>query len=149
MATVSVAAEGAVGAPAARVYTYLSDYQQHHPRILPDAFSDFVVEQGGVGAGTVIRFRLKAGGRTRAYHQRVDEPDPGRVLRETDVNSNANTAFTVTPEGDGSRVRIVTTWERSKGIAGVFERLFAPRLLNKLYADELARLDRYARQNAT
>ncbi len=97
----------------------------------------------------MIRFRLKAGGRTRAYHQRVDEPDPGRVLRETDVNSSANTAFTVTPEGDGSRVRIVTTWERSKGIAGVFERLFAPRLLNKLYADELARLDRYARQNAT
>jgi hypothetical protein len=31
------------------------------------------------------------------------------------------------------------------GIGGFFERLFAPRVLRRLYAEELERLDRYAR----
>jgi hypothetical protein len=31
------------------------------------------------------------------------------------------------------------------GVGGVFERLFAPRVLRRLYDDELERLDRYAR----
>ena len=31
------------------------------------------------------------------------------------------------------------------GVGGLFERLFAPRVLRRLYDDELKRLDRYAR----
>jgi hypothetical protein len=30
------------------------------------------------------------------------------------------------------------------GVSGFFERLFAPRVLRRIYADELERLDRYA-----
>ena len=106
--------------------------------------ADFRVEQGGVGAGTIVRFRLTAGGRTRAHRQRVDEPDPGRVLTETDLDTGAVTTFTVTPEGDGCRARIETAWQRG-GLGGLVEQLLAPRVLGPLYADELARLDRYAR----
>jgi len=32
------------------------------------------------------------------------------------------------------------------GIGGFFERLFAPRVMRRVYVDELARLDRYARE---
>ena len=138
--------ERPVSAPAERVYRFLADYREHHPRFLPPAFSDFQVEQGGVGAGTVVRFRLRTGGRSRVFRQRVEEPTPGRVLTESDLDSSAVTTFTVMPEGDHSRVRITTTWQGAGGIGGFFERLFAPRVLRSLYADELARLDRYARE---
>ena len=37
------------------------------------------------------------------------------------------------------------TWEGAGGIGGFFERLFAPRVMRGIYADELERLDAYAR----
>lgn len=148
MAEIRVSAEGPVDAPAERVYGYLADYRQHHPRFLPPAFSDFQVEEGGVGAGTLFRAKLTAGGRTRAFQMRVTEPEPGRVLAESDTASALVTTFTVTPEGDRSLVRITTTWPGAGGVGGFFERLFAPRALQRIYQDELERLDRYAREQA-
>src|SRR6266568_8260812 len=76
---------------------------------------------------------------------RVDEPEPGRVLTESDTGSSLVTTWTVTPEGHGSRVRVETRWQGAGGVGGVFERLFAPRVLRGIYSDELGRLDRYAR----
>ena len=149
MGQINVAKEGPVGAPPEFVYGLVADMREHHPRFLPPAFSDLVVEEGGVGAGTVYRFKLKVGGRTRDGHMRVDEPEPGRVMTESDLESSLVTTWTFTPEGDGSRVRIATTWEGAGGIGGLFERLFAPRVLERLYADELVRLDRYAREQAS
>jgi carbon monoxide dehydrogenase subunit G len=146
MAVIRVEAEGVVGAPAERVYAILADYRQHHPRILPAAFSDLVVEEGG--AGTIIRFKMKVGGQTRASRQYVAEPEPGRVLTESDPKYRLLTTFTVTPEGEGTRVRIDTVWE-SGGIRGFVERMIAPRMLRPIYADELQRLDRYARPLVT
>jgi uncharacterized protein YndB with AHSA1/START domain len=145
MTELHVTAERLVGAPAEHVYRCIADFRTHHPRFLPPAFSDFRVEEGGVGAGTVTSFRVTAGGRSRAYRMRVDEPEPGRVLTESDTQSSLVTRFTVTPEGPGSRVRIDTRWQGAGGVGGFFERLFAPRVLRRLYADELDRLDRYAR----
>ena len=140
----TVSAERAVDAPAGTVYRCLAD-MHHHPRFLPPAFSGFEVEQGGVGEGTVVRFSVTAGGRTRAYRMAVAEPEPGRVLTETDTGSSLVTTFTVTPEGAGSRVRIDTAWDGAGGVGGIFERLFAPRVLRGIYEDELGRLDAYAR----
>jgi hypothetical protein len=146
MARNEVSAEAAVDAPADVVFGYIADMRDHHPRFLPPAFSDFRVESGGVGAGTVTRFKLTAGGRTREYRMTVAEPEPGRVLTESDMNSSAVTTFTVSPQDDASLVRITTAWDGAGGIGGVFERMFAPRVLRGLYADELKRLDAYARE---
>jgi uncharacterized protein YndB with AHSA1/START domain len=140
-----VVAARALGAPAERVYRLIADFDRHHPRFLPPAFSQFRVEEGGVGAGTVHSFRMTAGGRSRAFRMRVAEPDPGRVLTESDERSSMVTTWVVTPEGSGCRVRIETRWQGAGGVGGLFERLFAPRVLRRLYADELERLDRYAR----
>ena len=147
MAEIRVAAERPIGAPAERVYRYLADYREHHHRFLPPAFSDFRVEAGGVGAGTVVSFRVKVGGRSRLSRAEIAEPAPGRVLTETDREAGTTTTFTVTPAGDGCRVRIETAWTR-RGIRGVVERWLAPRFLRPLYVDELERLDRYARERA-
>ena len=145
MARIAVSAEGTVEAPADTVYRYIADMREHHPRFLPPAFSDFRVESGGVGAGTILRYKLTAGGRTREYRTKVAEPDPGRVLTESDTGSSAVTTFTVSPQGTASLVQISSTWDGAGGIGGLFERIFAPRVLRAIYTDELKRLDAYAR----
>jgi hypothetical protein len=137
--------EATVDAPADAVYGYLADMREHHPRFLPPAFSDFQVESGGVGAGTITRFKMTAGGRTRQYRMKIAEPEPGRVLTESDMSSSAVTTFTVSPSGDASVVQISTAWDGASGVGGFFERMFAPRALRAIYDDELQRLDAYAR----
>jgi hypothetical protein len=148
MGTIHVSADRVIEAPASTVYGYLANMREHHPHFLPPAFSDFAVESGGVGAGTITRFKVNAGGRTREYRMQVAEPEPGRVLTESDTESSLVTTFTVDPDGDRSRVRISTTWEGASGIGGFFERTFAPRVMRRLYEDELERLNSYALEQA-
>lgn len=145
MAKIVVCAERAIDAPADVVYRYVADMRDHHPHLLPPAFSDFRVESGGVGAGTVTRFKVTAGGRTREYRMRVDEPEPGRVLTESDTGSSLVTTTTVSPRDGASLVQISTAWDGAGGIGGVFERMFAPRVMQAIYADGLERLNVYAR----
>jgi uncharacterized protein YndB with AHSA1/START domain len=143
---VEVNAERTIDAPAEAVYGYLSNMSEHHRRFLPPAFSDFEVESGGVGAGTVTRFKVTAGGRTREYRMKVAEPEPGRVITESDANSSLVTTFTVVPAGASSRVSISTTWQGAGGIGGFFEKMFAPKAMRGIYRDELERLNAYARE---
>jgi hypothetical protein len=79
---------------------------------------------------------------------KVAEPQPGRVLTESDTGSSLVTTFTVTPQEGGSRVEIATNWQGAGGVGGFFERLFAPRVLQGIYVQELERLDAYARERA-
>jgi uncharacterized protein YndB with AHSA1/START domain len=148
MAAIRAAAERTIAAPPDLVYRLIADYREQHFRFLPPAFSDWRIEQGGVGTGTVARFRLTLGGRGRDYRALVAEPEPGRVLTETDQTTGAVTTFRVLPADGQSRVRIETVW-RATGISGLIERLLAPRLLRRLYADELDRLARAARELAS
>jgi hypothetical protein len=148
MGTIHVECSGSVAAPPATVYRYVADFHQHHHRFLPPAFSDWTVEQGGTGAGTVVRFTLTAGGRSRVYRMRVEEPEPGRELTESDLDSSLVTSFVVDPLGSGSQVTIATRWAGAAGIGGFFERRFAPGALRRIYREELVRLDTYARQQA-
>ena len=145
---ITASAEGFVGAPASRVYAYIADFRQHHSHFLPPEFSNLVVEQGGVGVGTVVRFTLRLGGRSSTATVHVDEPEPGRVLTETEPTRRLVTKFTVDhgPRGT-SRVRIETTWEAS-GMRALIERSVLPRMLKRLYAEELRLLDAYARERS-
>jgi len=135
-----VGAERAIAAPANLVYRLIVDFERHHPRFLPPAFSQFRVERGGVRAGTVHSFRLTVGRRARDIRMRVEEPEPGRVFTESDERSSMATTWVVFPQGAGSRVRVETRWQGAGGVGGFFERLFPPRVLRRLYVDEL-RLD--------
>lgn len=144
---VSVSAEAAIDAPPAVVYGLIADYRRGHPRILPSPyFQDLIVEQGsGVGAGTLIRYKARLGGVTRELRAQVTEPEPGRVLVETDLDTGVRSTFTVAPrdEGRGTHVTIATEFP-PRGLRGWLEAMFARRLLPKIYALELANLARIA-----
>ncbi len=144
MSRLHVSVERTVPAPAEAIYALLADYRDGHPRILPPAFSGLMVLQGGTGAGTKIRFSLKFAGRNQEIVARVEEPEPGRVLTEAYPDKSAVTSFTVDPMGNQSRVRIETSWEASRGLAGLIERLVAPHLFRKLYGEELDLIERWA-----
>ena len=127
-----------------RVRAFLSDYRNNRLRILPpEYFDDYRVEQGGEGAGTVISYRLRAGGRERAYRMRVEEPtEGGPILEERDTGSSLVTTWTLSPAGEGEQtmVSLTSRWEGASGIGGFFERMFAPRALRRLYGGVLERL---------
>jgi hypothetical protein len=148
MAQLSVVEEGAVGAPADRVYGLIADLREHHQHFLPPSFGEIRVEEGGYGEGTIYRVNVTFAGRVRELHMRLDEPTPGRVLTESDLHSPMVTTWTITPDGAGCRVRIATDWTSQGGFQGLIERLFAPGVMRKVYKDELARLDRYACEQA-
>ena len=145
MRTVTATAARTLDAPADVVYRCLSDFREHHHRFLPPAFSDYRVEEGGTGEGSVVSFTVTAGGRSRPYRMRVVVPTPGRVLEERDTGSSLVTTFTLTPEGDRTQLRIQTTWNGAGGVGGFFERMFAPAALTRIYDDELVRFDTYLR----
>jgi Polyketide cyclase / dehydrase and lipid transport len=139
------AAERTIDAPPEHVYRLIRDYHQHHPRFLPSQFRDFQVEVGGVGAGTIASFTMTVAGRTTAYRVRVGEPQPGRMLIESDPARRVLTTFTVDrAPGNRSNVRIHTRW-CAYGLGRFVERLVGPALLRRVYRAELELLDRYAR----
>ena len=147
MPTIRIKSSRRISAPADRVYRCIADYRTHHPAFLPPAFSNFTVEEGGVGAGTVIHFTLTAGGRDPAPIPAVGRSASGRALTETTIGTQNSTTFSVIPDGSGSNVTIRTEYEGSRGVSGMIERFLAPLLLGRLYKDELQRLDTYTQTN--
>lgn len=135
-----------IDAPPKVVYDLLADYHDGHPRILPPKyFRGLDVEQGGVGAGTIFLVHSSVMGRAQTLRMVVSEPEPGRVLMETDVDSGIVSTFTCDPvaEGRQTRLTIATDWPTGPGLSGVLNRLFIPRILRRMYADELQRIARY------
>lgn len=143
-------ASAPIHASPAVVWDILTDYRQGHARIIPPgAFSDFRVEAGGRGAGTVIAFTFHVAGATRAMRQIVSEPTTGQTLMESDADGSAYTTFTLAPLNDGSQTLLtITTVEQGhSGARGVVERLLGPLLaptMRRIYLDEMRRLDALA-----
>lgn len=151
MATLTVIASRRIPAPPAEVYAILADYTEGHPHILPSAyFRNIEVEEGGVGAGTRIRFEMTVLGTTRTMRAEIEEPKPGQVLVERAVEGKTVTTFTVNRarEGRESDVIITTVMTTHGGLLGVVERLAAKAFLERVYRDELARLAAYAASGA-
>ncbi len=138
-----VTASAPIAAAPGRVYDVLADYRHGHRHILPKRFVDLTVERGGFGAGTIVRFRVRIGGRTRTFRAAITEPDPGRVLAETNLEGKvAVTTFTVAGDGSGemSTVTIATELPVRSGVLGAAERFLTTKVLEPLYREELRRL---------
>lgn len=141
-----ITATALVPAEPSRVYAVIADYNNRHPHILPKQFSGLVVEKGGVGRGTIIRFQMSVFGRKQTFRAAISEPVPGRVLVETDLDRNgAVTTFVVDrdPASGHSRVTITTELVVRNGLAGKIERFFSTRLLRPMYVRELGLLAAY------
>lgn len=150
MTQLNVAVSAMIDAPAQTVYAILSDYRNHHPHILPkDYFTGLEIEEGGQGAGTVFKSGMKIMGKAQPFRMRVTEPEPGRVLAETDLSKELVTTFTVDPNGPNqAEVTFATVWQPASGLMGWVERLTAPMFLRRIYRQELQILNEYARQRS-
>ena len=146
MGHVHARAEKLIEAQSTAVYEVLADYRTHHPRIMPPGhFSNLEVESGGVGDGTVFHITARVAGKRQRLHMRVAEPDPGRVLTETNLDTGVVTEFQVSGNGsDRTLVRMSSEWE-ARGLKGWMDRLLAPRLMNRLFAEQLEQLGEYMR----
>jgi hypothetical protein len=148
MSTYRVAVTQEVDAPPEKVYPIFSDYVTHHPKILPKPYFDKVeVEQGGYGAGTVIRVTMKAWGSTVIYRFTVTEPEPGRLLAEEDPEAGVRTTFLVEPLDGGKRsaVTLATENRQKPGLRGWIERLLTPMLMQPIYRQEIANVNEYVK----
>ncbi|HEX7239544.1 MAG TPA: SRPBCC family protein [Longimicrobiaceae bacterium] len=100
-------------------------------------FVSLDVEEGGTGAGTRIRVGIRLLGRPVTYRAVVGEPEPGRVLAETNDNGYVTT-FTVDPEADGRHARVTISTETGRaGMLGALEKWLLARLLLPVYVREL------------
>lgn len=132
-----------IAAPAALVYGIIADYENGHPHILPQPyFEGLRVDEGGVGAGTKITFQARLMGRRQTMRAVISEPEPGRVLAETDPERGAVTTFTVDPRENGQQafVTISTALKVGSGPLGRLKGWMAARLLRPIYVKELAQL---------
>lgn len=142
-----ITASAIIPARRERVYSLIANYKDGHQRILPRQFNGLVVEQGGVGAGTVIRFQMTFFGRTQNFRATITAPEPGRVLMETYLEpAGTVTTFTVDPgtAPADSRVTISTELPVHSGVLGFIEKTLSKLLLRPIYVQELTNLARVA-----
>lgn len=138
MATVTARASKTMNAPPEQVLEFLRNYRDARPKILTDNFTAYRVERGGEGSGTVVAYHFETPRRGRDYRLRVEESDGS--VRERDEFSSFVSVWTVAADGGGSNVTVEASWAGAGGIGGVFERLFAPRVLSRIYGEMLDRL---------
>jgi uncharacterized protein YndB with AHSA1/START domain len=143
MPDLAITAERILAAPAADVYRAIADYRNHHrpEGFLPPAFTFLDVLEGGVGAGTRIRFGVKLGWMRSSTDATISEPEPGRVLVET--ADAVTSTFTVDPVPGGTHVRIHSVF-RLRGVLGTLAGRSMPDRLRPVYEEELTRLEAYA-----
>lgn len=148
MKPIKVSAAAILDARPEKVYATIADYHNGHPRIIPKKrLYDLRVEEGGYGAGTIIRFKARALGTEISFRHRVSEPEPGRVLVEQDFDAPQNviTTFTVMPEGQQkSHVEISTTMNPDPGVKGLVQRMLVPFINRRTYREELKLLEAFA-----
>ena len=137
-----------INAPAEIIYNIIADFRNQHAHILPKQyFQALEVEEGGFGTGTITRFQMRLLGQTKNFRTLITEPEPGRVLIETDIQSGTPTTFTVTPLADENRTQVkISTELKSESVAENFIGKF---MLQKVYRAELNLLARFAEKHAS
>lgn len=139
-----------INVSAEKVYAILADYHIGHPAIVPKQyFKKVEVVEGGQGAGTKLFVQMEVFGVKADFNLLVTEPEPGRVLEESDAAAGISTTFTVDPVGDGSQCRttIASVTRAAPGIRGWIEKWMNPIITRRIYREELALLAEYAVKN--
>ena len=110
MKTHHIEATALIHAPAERVYAILADYHDGHGRIAPKPwFGPIEVEQGGTGAGTIIRFTMTVLGKTQACRSIISEPAAAVAIHDDGRNAAGLHAYTLRGKQWG-RFRMVITY---------------------------------------
>jgi carbon monoxide dehydrogenase subunit G len=142
MAQVRATARRTISADPEKVLAALADYREVRPAILTEHYRDYQVESGGEGSGTVVHWVLQATSK-RQRDQLVEVSSTPAGVVETDRNSSMVTTWRVRPDGQtAATVEVDTTWNGAGGVGGFFERLFAPKGLERIHDGVLANLER-------
>jgi hypothetical protein len=139
MGQVSASSTVLIDAPPDRVLAAVADYATVRPKILSSHYRDYQVLEGGQGAGTVATWKLQAT-KSRVRDVKANVDVAGHTVIEKDANSTMVTNWTVAPAGTGSSVTLKTSWTGAGGVAGFFEKTFAPLGLKKIQAEVLENL---------
>ncbi|HTP09852.1 MAG TPA: hypothetical protein VMP08_16460, partial [Anaerolineae bacterium] len=99
-----------------------------------------------------LRFQMRASGITRTFLADVTEPEPGRVLvesnrLESDPTSTSVTTFTVDPIDGGQRAQVMISTVLS--VSNWLEGLFTAMFLRHVYAQELKQIASLAEELRT
>ena len=133
--------------PAEMLYNIIADYRRMHWLILPKQyFVSLEVEEGGFGAGTIINFAMRILGQTQSFHSLITEPEPGRLLVETDIKSGIATSFHIAPIEKEGQTRVTISTEL-KG-RNFLEAWIAKMMLQKIYRLELDLLAQVGEEQA-
>jgi hypothetical protein len=146
MDTFKVEVSDVIEARPEEIYAVISDYHIGHPAILPKPyFTELTVEKGGQGAGSVVWTKMKVMGQTYTYHQVVTEPEPGRVLVETDMDTGQFSTFTLDPLDGGKRTKVTISavFPAKPGFVGFMEKLMNPPVSRRIFRKELVQLADY------
>jgi hypothetical protein len=131
-----------INSPTGIVYSIIADYNDAHPKILPNPpFVSLEVVKGGVGAGTEMIVGMEMFRKVQTFRAVVTEPEPGRTLVET-TDTGYKTTFSVEPENDGKKSLVTFTTELV-GNPGILKRLefcLTSKLLRPVYKKELENL---------
>lgn len=141
-----IAVSKTIPARPALVHAVIADYRVGHQAILPRPyFQELIIEKGGQGAGTELIIHMEVMGDKLSYHQVVEEPEPGHILIERELDKAQFTRFTFEPRqnGQATELTIYTEYELPKGISGWIEGIMARLFLNNLYKKELQNLADY------
>ena len=136
-----------IDAPVTTIYAILSDYHKGHQAILPKRyFTNLTVLKGGQGSGTIAQVEMNVFGAKQVLNMVISEPEPGRILVETDREAGVVTTFTLDPTEDLRRtqVTISTVMEPSSGLRGLFEKMLNPPIIRRIYRQELQLLADFA-----
>ena len=118
---------------------------RRRPHILPQQFfTGLTVEEGGKGAGTVLRAEMNVYGSKSSFRQRVAEPEPGRVLTESNIDDDLVTTFTFDPlDGGKCRLTIATDYSAGSALAAWIHRLTRLPIMRRIYKAELEQINSY------
>ena len=140
---IAIEVERTVDAAMELVWRLLRDYRGPRARMVSEVFAAYELREAGTGAGTVIGYRLRVGRHERTFVLRVEEPLPGRQLRERDRHGGLLVTWTLTPGGDGERTVVRVAAElRDPDLQRALARWRARRALRRLHVYLLERLDR-------
>ena len=139
MGQVSASSSVLIDAEPEKVLAAVADYQTVRPKILSAHYRDYQVLEGGQGAGTVASWKLQAT-KSRVRDVKANVDLAGHTVIEKDANSSMVTNWTVAPAGTGSTVTTKTSWKGAGGVAGFFEKTFAPLGLKRIQGEVLANL---------
>lgn len=149
MSMLHITASAVIDASPEAIYAVFSDYEVAHKAILPKPyFADMVVLAGGQGAGTVIDVYMDVFGNKKTYHLEVTEPEPGRLLVETDYKTGERTHFIMEPLANGrqTKVTIDSKFKANTGFTGFMERLITPPITRYIFKKELANVAAYVKE---